>query len=63
MIDRAKIFENQSKVEIKKMDEDIIIEHSESESISAQEEKEEIFRVYEPYDKTHHLAKYSEKKV
>ena len=63
MIDRAKIFENQSKVEIKKMDEDIIIEHSESESISAQEEKEEIFRVYEPNDKTHHLAKYSEKKV
>ena len=45
------------------MDEDIIIEHSESESISAQEEKEEIFRVYEPNDKTHRLAKYSEKKV
>jgi hypothetical protein len=35
MIDRAKIFENQSTVEIKKMDEDIIIEDSESESISA----------------------------
>jgi hypothetical protein len=31
----AKIFQNQSTVEIKKMEEDIIIEESESESISA----------------------------
>ena len=38
------------------MEEDIIIEESESESISAQEEKDVIYPDYEPNDKSDRLV-------